>query len=78
MSYLDACSMHVLQEECIDSLVRKAGYQGRIDASLRKRIRLTRYQVSAPTRSAIRYLPLRDPHMCRATATSCSIFAFYS
>ena len=34
-----------VQEECIDSLVRKAGYSGRIDARLRQRIRLTRYQV---------------------------------
>jgi hypothetical protein len=33
------------QEECIDSLVRKAGYKGRIDEGLRRRIRLTRYQV---------------------------------
>ena len=32
------------QEECIDSLVRKAGFHGRIDARLRGRIRLTRYQ----------------------------------
>ena len=32
------------QEECIDSLVRKAGYRGRIDERLRSRIRLTRYQ----------------------------------
>jgi hypothetical protein len=33
------------QEECIDSLVRKAGYKGRIDEGLLRRIRLTRYQV---------------------------------
>lgn len=30
--------------EAIDSLVRKAGYNGTISESLRKRIRLTRYQ----------------------------------
>jgi AMMECR1 domain-containing protein len=30
--------------EAIDSLLRKAGYNGTISESLRKRIRLTRYQ----------------------------------
>lgn len=30
--------------EAIDSLIRKAGYEGPITESLRKRIRLTRYQ----------------------------------
>ena len=35
----------LLQEECIDSLVRKAGYRGHIDPRLRSSITLTRYQV---------------------------------
>lgn len=42
------------QEECIDSLVRKAGYRGSIDARLRSRIRLTRYQVCAVWRRLMR------------------------
>ncbi|XP_074310793.1 uncharacterized protein At2g38710-like [Silene latifolia] len=37
------------QLEAIDSLMRKAGYNGVITESLRKRIRLTRYQSSAIT-----------------------------
>lgn len=32
------------QTDAIDSLIRKAGYNGMITESLRKRIRLTRYQ----------------------------------
>ncbi|KAI8563398.1 hypothetical protein RHMOL_Rhmol03G0108800 [Rhododendron molle] len=45
-TYLPEVAAHEgwTQTEAIDSLIRKAGYNGAITESLRKRIKLTRYQ----------------------------------
>ncbi|XP_062029937.1 uncharacterized protein At2g38710 [Rosa rugosa] len=50
-TYLPEVAAHEgwTQIEAIDSLMRKAGYTGTITESLRKRIRLTRYQSSLYT-----------------------------
>ncbi len=32
--------------ECVDSLIRKAGYRGHVDSTLRARLEVTRYQSS--------------------------------
>mmetsp|Transcript_7936 Transcript_7936/g.15315 ORF Transcript_7936/g.15315 Transcript_7936/m.15315 type:complete len:199 (-) Transcript_7936:171-767(-) len=32
------------KEQCLDSLIRKAGYRGSVDASFRERVAVTRYQ----------------------------------
>jgi len=34
------------KQECVDSLVQKAGYNGRVTAELREALKLTRYQSS--------------------------------
>ncbi len=32
------------RDQCIDSLIRKAGYRGSIDSSFRSNLKVTRYQ----------------------------------
>eukprot|EP00286_Rhodomonas_abbreviata_P009317 CAMPEP_0181326160 /NCGR_PEP_ID=MMETSP1101-20121128/21333_1 /TAXON_ID=46948 /ORGANISM="Rhodomonas abbreviata, Strain Caron Lab Isolate" /LENGTH=227 /DNA_ID=CAMNT_0023434561 /DNA_START=97 /DNA_END=777 /DNA_ORIENTATION=- len=43
------------QQECIDSLIRKAGYKGAIDSSLRSSLSVTRYQGCKATIDYPRY-----------------------
>jgi hypothetical protein len=46
MLYMAAAFTGWTKLEAVESLVRKSGYQGRVDESLMKRITLTRYQSS--------------------------------
>eukprot|EP00472_Partenskyella_glossopodia_P014324 CAMPEP_0197541658 /NCGR_PEP_ID=MMETSP1318-20131121/67283_1 /TAXON_ID=552666 /ORGANISM="Partenskyella glossopodia, Strain RCC365" /LENGTH=210 /DNA_ID=CAMNT_0043100859 /DNA_START=666 /DNA_END=1298 /DNA_ORIENTATION=- len=48
------------KEECLDSLIRKAGYQRRIHSKLRSSISLTRYQSVKTSMTYEEYEKLRD------------------
>lgn len=47
------------QEECLHSLVRKAGFEDRVDDALLRSIRLTRYQSSKCTLTYEQWQALR-------------------
>jgi hypothetical protein len=47
-------------KECVDSLIRKAGYRGSVDSALRAALRVTRYQSSKCSLTHAEYLLLRS------------------
>lgn len=49
------------QEEAIESLIRKAGYQDKIQMELKQTIRVTRYQSSKLSLSYAQYQQYRNP-----------------
>ena len=44
------------QQECIDSLIQKAGYYGKVTEKIREKVKLTRYQSSLCTLTYQEYL----------------------
>eukprot|EP00475_Leptophrys_vorax_P034711 TRINITY_DN5639_c0_g1_i1.p1 TRINITY_DN5639_c0_g1~~TRINITY_DN5639_c0_g1_i1.p1 ORF type:complete len:204 (-),score=47.58 TRINITY_DN5639_c0_g1_i1:110-721(-) len=51
-------------EEALDSLIRKAGYSGKVGASLRSSVQLTRYQSSKTNLTYDSYLEMRSSLLC--------------
>ena len=48
------------KQECIDSLIQKAGYYGKVTEDIRRKIRLTRYQSSLCTMSYQDYIMMKE------------------
>jgi len=48
------------KQECIDSLMQKAGYYGKVTDALRNTIKLTRYQSSLHTLSYQEYIAMKE------------------